>query len=143
MLLVICCPLRVNAGTTEAKWAFVGFTKYRDALFIDMNRVIAGADRRVQVWSRITPAERSKYFKQIQRDLKTAGKSPREFRYMETLNEIDCRNRQIRYIKVIYFRPDGQVIHATRDDRASWKSVHYGSLWDSLQADVCNQEGGT
>jgi hypothetical protein len=142
MLLAVFCPSWVDAGTTGGKWVFVGFTKYRDALFIDMNRLSREADQQAQVWSRITPAERSKYYKQIQRDLKKVNEAPREFRYLETLNEINCTNRQIRYLKVLYFRPDGSVIHATRDDRPSWKSVHSGSLWDSLLAAVCDQKGG-
>jgi len=142
MLLAVCCPSRADAGTAEAKWVFVGFTKYRDALFIDMNRLTREADQRVQVWSRITPAERSKYYKQIRWDLKKVNKTSREFRYVETLNETNCRSRQIRYLEVIYFNRDGQVIHATRDDRPSWRSVHSGSLWDSLLGNVCSEKGG-
>ena len=142
ILLAVFCPPCVDAGTAEAKWVFVGFTKYRDALFVDMNRMTSAADLRVQVWSRTTPAEHSRYYKQIQRDLKKVNKTPRDFRYLETLNEINCANRQIRYLKVIYFRPDGSMIHATRDDRPSWKSVRSGSLWDSLLAVVCDQQGG-
>lgn len=142
MLLAAFSPGRVAAGTTGAKWLFVGFTKYRDALFIDINRMTLEADPRVRIWSRITPAERSKYYRQIQRDLKKVKKTPSEFRYLETLNEIHCANRQIRYLKVIYFRPDGSVIHATRDDRPSWKTVRSGSLWDSLMATVCDHKGG-
>lgn len=142
VLLAVCCPSRVDAGTTGSKWVFVGFTKYRDALFIDMNRMTSEADMRVQVWSRITPTEHSKYCKQIQRDLIKLNKTPREFRYLETLNKLNCTNRQIRYLKVIYFRPDGSVIHATRDDTPSWRDVHSGSLWDSLLAAVCDQKGG-
>jgi hypothetical protein len=142
MLLAVCCPSRADAGTAEAKWVFVGFTKYRDALFIDMNRLTREADRQAQVWSRITPAERSKYYKQIQRDLKKINKTSPEFRYVETLNEMNCRSRQIRYLEVIYFSREGQVIHATRDDRPSWRSVYSGSLWDSLLGNVCDQKGG-
>lgn len=142
MLLAVCCPSRADAGTAEANWVFVGFTKYRDALFIDMNRLTREADQRAQVWSRITPAERSKYYRQIRWDLKKINKMSPEFRYVETLNETNCRSRQIRYLEVIYFNRDGQVIHATRDDRPSWRSVHSGSLWDSLLGNVCEQKGG-
>jgi hypothetical protein len=142
ILLAVCCPSRVDAETTGAKWVFVGFTKYRDALFIDMNRLTREDDQRAQVWSRITPAERSKYYIQIQRDLKKVNKTFREFKYLETLNEMNCRSRQIRYLKVIYFGREGQVIHATRDDSPSWRSVYAGSLWDSLLGNVCNEKVG-
>jgi hypothetical protein len=143
MLLAVFSPMSAGAGTTGEKWAFVGFTKYRDALFIDQNRMTPEAGRRVKVWSRITPAERSRYYRQIQQDLKKVGKTPREFRYIEILNELDCISRQVRYHKVIYFRPDSSVIHATRDDRPSWRAVHAGSLWDSLLTTVCRTQGGT
>jgi hypothetical protein len=139
MLLAVFLPSRVNAGATETKWLFAGFTKYRDALFVDMNRMTSEADTRVQIWSRITPAEHSRYYKQIQRDLRNVGKTPHAFRYLEILNEMNCGSRQIRYLKVIYFRSDDSVIHATRDDRPLWKAVRSGSLWESLLTTVCRK----
>ena len=139
MLLAVFCPSWVDAEKTGAEWVFVGFTKYRDALFIDMSRLACETDQRPQVWSRITPAERSKYYKQIRRDLSKVNINPQEFRYLEVLNEIDCRNRRIRYLKIIYFRPDGRVIHDTRDDGPVWKSVYSGSLWDNLLTTVCQK----
>ena len=76
-LLVGTFPVWVEAQ--NAKWVFVGFTKYRDAVFMDMNRVSHLPDQRTQVWSRITPSARSKYFRQIQKDLKNVGKDYGEF----------------------------------------------------------------
>lgn len=137
ILLVVLIPLKVGAESTEAKWAFVGFTKYRDALFIDMHRLTGEADQRRQVWSRITPAEHSGYLKHIRRNLTRIGKNTSEFRYLEIFNEIDCRQRRIRYSKSVYFRRDGHVIHAVHDDAPVWKTVHAGSLWDGLLTTVC------
>lgn len=141
LLAAVLSPLRADAATTGPKWAFVGYTKYRDALFIDLNRLTCEANQRRQAWSRITPAEQSGYLRQIRRDLKKVKKKPDEFRYVEVLKEIGCRNRQIRHLRVVYFRPDGSVIHATRDDGPAWKSVHAGSLWDSLLTTVCEKHG--
>jgi hypothetical protein len=139
MLIWVSWPSGTAAGISDAKWAFVGFTKYRDALFIDMNRLSVEADMQIQIWSRITPSDHSKYLRQIRRDLRTAGKSSRDFRYIETLNEIDCRNNRIRYLKVIYYQDDGSVIHATRDDNPQWKLINSGSLWDSLRVMACDR----
>lgn len=143
MLLAAPSPCRADTGTTGEKWVLAGFTKYRDALFIDMKRLACGTDQRAQVWSRITPAEQSRYLKQIRRDLSKINKKPMEFKYLEVLNEIDCRNRQIRYLKVIYFRPDGGVIHATHDNAPAWKSIRSGSLWDGLSTIACQKQCGT
>jgi hypothetical protein len=121
------------------KWVFVGFTKYRDAVFMDMNRVSHLPDQRTQVWSRITPSVQSKYFRQIQKDLKNARKDYGEFKYIEILNEVDCQNNQVRYLKVIYYGKSRLAIHATRDENPSWKPIHPGSLWDALQGAVCRK----
>jgi hypothetical protein len=137
ILLAALAPLGAAAESTEAKWAFVGFTKYRDGLFIDMNRLTDEADQRRQVWSRITPAEHSGYIKRIRRNLMQAGKNSGEFRYVEILNELNCQDRRIRYLKGVYFHRDGRVIHAVGDDAPVWKAVHAGSLWDSLLTAVC------
>lgn len=136
VFLSASCPFSAFAESGE-HWAFVGFTKYRDALFIDQNRLTGEADQRRQVWSRITPAERSAYFRQIRRNLKKDKKNPNEFRYIEVLNEVDCQSRQIRYLGVAYFRRDGHVISAVRDERPAWQAVHAGSLWDNLLTMVC------
>jgi len=139
IVMAVGCPSWAVNGTPESKWAFVGFTRYRDALFIDMNRITHDMDQRTRVWSRMTPAKHSKYYRQIQRDLRKVDKPAMEFRYMETLNEISCRDRRIRFEKVLYYRQDGEVIHATRDDNAQWKTITPGSLWESLGAIVCDK----
>jgi hypothetical protein len=136
-LLVGTLPAWVEAQ--NEKWVFVGFTKYRDAVFMDMNRVSHLPDQRTQVWSRITPSVQSKYFRQIQKDLKNARKDYGEFKYIETLNEVDCQNNQVRYLKVIYYDKSRLAIHATRDENPSWKPIHPGSLWDALQGAVCRK----
>jgi hypothetical protein len=136
-LLVGILPAWVEAQ--NAKWVFVGFTKYRDAVFMDINRVSHLPDQCTQVWSRITPSTQNKYFRQIQKDLKNAGKDYGEFKYIETLNEVDCQNNQIRYVKVIYYDKSRSAIHATRDENPGWKPIHPGSLWDALQGAVCRK----
>ena len=127
------------SGAQGAKWELVGFTKYRDAVFVDMNRVSPLPDQRSRVWSRITPAARSRYFRQIRDDLKAAGKAYREFSFIETLNEVDCQGSQIRYWKVIYYTHSGLVIHATRDENPQWKPVRPGSLWEVLKESACRK----
>ena len=136
-LLVGTLPAWVEAQ--NAKWVFVGFTKYRDAVFMDMNRVSHLPDQRTQVWSRMTPSAQSKYFRQIQKDLKNAGKDDGEFKYIEILNEVDCQNNQLSDFKVIYYDKSRLAIHATRDGNPRWKPIHPGCLWDALQEGVCRK----
>ena len=138
-LTFLAMALPAWAEGQGAQWELVGFTKYRDAVFVDMNRISPLPDRRSRVWSRITPAVRSRYFKQIREDLKEAGKAYREFRYIEILNEVDCQGSQIRYWKVIYFSHGGLVIHDTRDENPQWKPVRPGSLWEALQGVTCRK----
>lgn len=142
LLLVIWAVFSLFASdcaAEEAKWELVGFTKHRDALFTDMNRLTSDTDGKVRTWSRITPAERSRYLKQIRRDLMNMKKPVQEFRYLEILNEIDCPSRKISYLQIVYFQGDGRMIHMMRGEKQLSKEIIAGSLWDSLQKTVCNR----
>ena len=52
-------PVYAQAG--KEQWIFVGFTKYRDALYMEKESVSRPSPDIAWVWSLIAPSEKSKY----------------------------------------------------------------------------------
>ncbi len=126
---------RAQAG--EGKWTLVGFTKYRDAVFINKNSAATSVAGMSKVWAKIVPSEKSKFYQEIKRELGKSGKSTKGFKYTEILSETDCRGKRIRFLKIVYFTGEGATIHADAPSEAVWKSVSVGSVWENLHGAVC------
>lgn len=135
LALVGIFPIYAEAG--EANWVFMGFTKYRDALYIEMNSVYYPSHTVAGVWSLIAPSKKSKYLQEVKRELKNVKKSAGGFKYSEILNEIDCTNNRIRYLQIVYFNKEGETIHSATTSDGEWKTISSGSLWDTLRKAVC------
>jgi len=121
------------------KWTFIGFTKYRDALYlyIDKDSISSPSHGVVSTWSKIAPSEKSKFFQQIKRELRKSNKSARGFHYTEILSEIDCIKNRIRHMRIVYIKKDGLTIHNSYNTDPEWKTIYVGSLWQNLQSAVC------
>lgn len=131
--------LAFSAQSGEEKWTFAGFTKYRDAIFINKNNISYQSHDTARVWAKIAPSEKSKYYREIKRELKKSKKSSKGFKYTELLTDIDCAGNRIRYLQIIYFNTEGTVIYATSHTETAWKKIHPGSLWENIQKTVCNK----
>jgi hypothetical protein len=119
------------------KWHFIGFTRYRDPLYVDMDRIQVKNDGLHSVWTRITPAEHSLFRRQFRQDLQRVGKLPQAVKYLEMNKEIDCPGSRIRHIKLIYYDQRDRLITSKGNARAPWKPIVVGSLWPDLQKAVC------
>ncbi len=119
------------------QWKLVGFTKYRDALFMDAGSIshISGEGLTVRV--KIAPSRKSKYFAEIRKELKKAGKSDRGFKAAEIFTEVDCTGSRIRYLSIVYRKKSGGVIHWAQNPDAEWRRIERGSLWHALQKTAC------
>ena len=129
----------VYAQSEEGKWTLVGFTKYRDAIFINKNSISYPSHDMATAWARIEPSEKSKYYREIKKELKKSKKPTKRFKYTEILNEIDCAGNRIRYMKIVYFSKEDNVIHSSSRTEPEWKKIHPGSLWENMQKAVCNK----
>jgi len=134
-VLVGLMPVYAEAG--EVKWIFIGFTKYRDALYIEMNSISHSSYNIAGVWSLIAPSKKSKYLQEVKRELKKFKKSARGFKYSEILNEIDCTNSRIRYLQIVYLNKDGGTIHTASTSDLEWKPISSGSLWNDVRNTIC------
>ncbi|MDD5168911.1 MAG: hypothetical protein PHN75_08840 [Syntrophales bacterium] len=121
------------------KWKFVGFTKYRDPLFVDLARTTVDKNGSYNVWTRVTLAEKSLLRRQLKQDLKRVHKSPRDVKYMEMNKDIVCHGNWIRHVGVIYYDYQGRILTSIWDAGVLWKPIDAGSLWPDLRKAVCTR----
>jgi hypothetical protein len=143
-LKVIVCSFFIFLGShihilaaEESRWSFVGFTKYRDALFIDKSRLSHSSPGKVLVSARIEPAPKSLFRKNIRREIPQYKNALKNFKYLVLEIEMSCTEHRMRIPKVEFFSATGQIMHAAADPDAPWKLVRSGSLWKDLEGAVC------
>jgi hypothetical protein len=121
----------------KEEWIFVGFTKYRDALYIEKKSVSHPSPDIARVWSLIAPSKKSKYRQEVKGELKKLKKSAKGLKYTEILNEIDCRGSRIRFLQIVHFNAEGSIIHSAASADQEWKIIYPGSLWQNIQIAAC------
>lgn len=121
----------------ESTWIFVGFTKYRDALFIDKAHLSRPAAGKVLVTARIEPSAKSLFRRNIKREVPQYNKSLKNFKYLVLDMELACPGHRMRFLKIQFLAEKGKVLHTAADPEAPWKSVKPGSLWKDLEGAVC------
>lgn len=141
--MIICCVfiLLGSCGyvfaAEESKWSFVGFTKYRDALFIDKTRLSRTSPGKALVSARIEPAAKSLFRKNIKREIPQYKNSSKSFKYLVLEMELSCRSHRMRFPEIQFFSEAGKLLHTAADPEAPWKPVRPGSLWKDLEDAVC------
>ena len=128
-------PVCAQAG--KEQWILVGFTKYRDALYIEKKSVSYPSPDIAWVWSLIAPSEKSKYRQEVKGELKKLKKSAKGLKYIEILNEIECRGNRIRFLQIVYFNAEGSIIHSAISGDQEWKIINSGSLWQNIHSAAC------
>lgn len=127
----------VAEATGDNPWSFIGFTKYRDALFIDKSRLTRSESGKVIVAALIKPAPKSLFRRRINREVPSYKSSLKNFQFLVMVMEMDCPQKRMRFL-VIQFRDDAdKVLQTTSDARAPWRPIKPGSLWKDLHGAVC------
>ncbi|MCX7816165.1 MAG: hypothetical protein N2317_01465 [Syntrophales bacterium] len=121
----------------EGKWRFIGFTRFRDALYVDMTRTKPIRGGTLNVWSRIKPAKNNLLRKNLKKDFVKAQKSVEDLSHIELQKEINCSGDRIRHLKIVYFDKKGNVLLEKRNPGAPWQLIKPGSLWEALRNAVC------
>ena len=128
-------PACAQAG--KEQWIFVGFTKYRDALYIEEKSVSYLSSDIARAWFLIAPSAKSKYRQEVKGELKKLNKSAKGLKYTEILNEIECRGNRIRFLQILYLNAQGSIIHSAVSADQEWKIIYSGSLWQNIQSAAC------
>jgi len=141
LLFLVLLFIWVGCGYTlaaeESKWSFVGFTKYRDALFIDKASLSRPSEGKVLITTRIEPAAKSLFRKNIKREIPHYKKSLKNFKYLIMEAELACPEHRMRFLKIQFFDEEGNILHTAADPAAPWKPFKPGSLWKDLEKAVC------
>ncbi|MEN6318431.1 MAG: surface-adhesin E family protein [Syntrophaceae bacterium] len=142
-LFLMCLSfVRITPGYAESrkeKWVFMGFTKYRDALYIETNSITHSSQNIYWVWSLMAPSEKSRYLQQVKNELQKSNKSTDGLKYIEVLNQIDCTNKRIRSMRIEYLTIEGKMIHFAEATDQEWKTIYPGSLWHAMQNAACGK----
>jgi hypothetical protein len=128
-------PVYAQGG--KEQWILVGFTKYRDALYIEKKSIARPSPDNVWVWSLIAPSEKSRYRQEVKGELKKLKISAKGLKHTEILNEIECRGNRIRFLQIVYFTAEGSIIHSAASADQEWKIIYPGSLWQNIQSAAC------
>ncbi|MCX5827212.1 MAG: hypothetical protein NTV58_04325 [Deltaproteobacteria bacterium] len=121
----------------EGPWSFIGFTKYRDAIFIDKTRMSRPSTGKVLVSARIEPSAKSLFRRNIKREIPQYKKSLKNFKYLIMEVELACPEDRMRFREIQLFDKEDKVLHTATDPEAPWKPVKPGSLWKDLERAVC------
>ncbi|MFB3925998.1 MAG: surface-adhesin E family protein [Syntrophales bacterium] len=128
-----------SSGADPSRWKLVGFTKYRDALFLDRESLERLPGDTLKATVKISPSPKSKFLRQLRKELKARGKSAGFLGHVEYSMEIDCRANAMRFIHAAYYRKDGKLIYERDYTADGWKPVTAGSLWDMLHESACSK----
>lgn len=121
----------------EGPWSFVGFTRYRDALFIDKARLSRPSAGKVLVTARIEPSAKSLFRGNIKREVPQYSNSLKDFKYLVLEIELACPEDRMRFLKIQFIDANDKVMHSSADPEAPWKPVKTVSLWKDLEGAVC------
>ncbi len=144
LFLLICLfiPLQtvLAAEKMTDNWHLAGYTKYRDAVFVDTARISSSSTGMSTVWIKIAPSNKSKYRQMISEFLGAVHKDNSRFKSIEILCDINCQDHLIRYVKFVYLDQDRDVIHESFETRPQWLRIVQGSLWYPVEKETCTVE---
>jgi hypothetical protein len=144
LLKLIFCCFFVLVGSSgyslaaeKGPWSFVGFTKYRDALFIDKARLSHPSTGKVLVTAMIKPSAKSLFRRSIKREIPQYRKSLNNFKYLVLEMELICPEDRMRFLNIQFLDANNKILHNSADLKAPWKPVKTGTLWKDLEKAVC------
>ena len=138
-ILFLVMPAWLFAERMTDNWRLTGYTKYRDAVFADRDRISQSAPDRTAVWIRIAPSGKSRYRQFVAQYLQSVKKWNPRWKSLEILCEIKCSGNLIRFAEFAYLDDGGKLLHKTRDVHAQWLRINLGSTWHWLEQETCSK----
>lgn len=141
LLFFVCLfwvmPASLFAEKMTGNWRLTGYTKYRDAVFVDLARLSSPVPGITAIWIKIAPSTKSKYSQFIREYLDTVQKRNKGFKSIEILCEINCNGHLIRFTRFVYLDNNRKVIHEAHETRPGWLSINQGSVWYPIEKEAC------
>jgi len=139
IFLCLSWPASLFAERMTDNWQLTGYTRYRDAVFADRDRISEPAPGVTAVWIKIAPSKRSKYLLSVNEYLATVKKRNKGFKSIEILCEINCSSHWIRLTRFIYLDNNRNIIHKAYDDRPEWFLINQGGIWHPVEKEACRK----
>lgn len=138
-ILFVVIPAWLFAERMSDNWRLTGYTKYRDAVFVDLNRISRPAPDLTEVWIKIAPSGKSRYRQFVAQYLQSVKKWNPRWKSLEILCEINCSGNLIRFAEFAYLDDGGNLLHKTRDGKAPWFRINPGSTWHWVEQEACSK----
>jgi len=126
-----------SLAAEKGPWSFVGFTKYRDALFIDKARLSRPSPGKVLVTALIEPSANSLFRRSINREIPQYRNSLNNFKYLVLEMEMICPEDRMRFLKIQFLDAHDKIMRNSTDPKTPWKPIKPGTLWKDLERAVC------
>ena len=139
VLLTLVIPASLFAERMTDNWRLTGYTRYRDAVFADRDRISEPEPGITAVWIKIAPSQRSKYLLSVNDYLATVKKRNKGFKSIEILCEINCSSHWIRFTRFIYLDNKRNIIHKAYDARPEWFLISQGNIWYPVEKEACRK----
>lgn len=133
-------PASVEGERMTDNWRLTGYTKYRDAVFADVDRLSSPAPDMKAVWIKIAPSQKSKYLQFIHEYLAAVKKSNKNFQSIEILCEMNCSRHLIRFTEFVYLDNDRNVIYEAYEIHPRWLQINQGSIWYPVEKEACTKK---
>ncbi len=138
-VLFVVMPAWLFAEQMTGNWRLTGYTKYRDAVFVDRDRISQPAPGLTMAWIKIAPSGKSRYRHFVAQYLQSVKKWNPRWKSVEIRCEINCSGNLIRFTEFVYLDNDRNMLHEARDIQASWFRINSGSTWHWAQREVCGK----
>ena len=137
--LSVVMPASLFAERMTDNWHLTGYTKYRDAVFADTERLSSPAPGIAAIWIKIAPSKRSQYLRLVNDYLRQVHKEDKGFKSIEILCEINCARHLIRFTKFVYLDSDRNTIHEAYEARPTQYLINEGSIWYPVEKEACSK----
>ena len=138
-ILFLVMPAWLFAERMTDNWRLTGYTKYRDAVFADRDRISRPAPDLTLAWIKIAPSGKSRYLSFVAEYLNSVKKWNSQFKSVEILCEINCSRDFIRFREFVYLDNDRNVLHRAHETGTQWFMISPGSTWHWVEQEVCSK----
>lgn len=138
MMGLIICFLMAHQAWASTEWIYFSSSSARD-LFYDKSTIAKMDQNVVRVWTKQILSENGK-IKTISR-FRAKGKTNSNLdliSYIVRLSEIDCVNRRIKDISVVYYDEKNNILYTSqKGETGKWENILPNSSADTLKGILC------
>ena len=109
-----------NVVETDERWIYYGTTE-KGNHFYDKSSITKVSSKVIKVWTKLQ-------FSNV------------ENRYTVSLHELDCVNRTEKYLKVILYNNQGEILHDSELSNPEIRQIIPESLNEGLLKNICNSD---